>query len=97
MYSLGDSTLTPTEPALGEGSQQEQPYIVRGLRDPPTLTKAAGQSGSKVATVLFYSRGQSAIKDEIGTLLCFVIVVFEIEVYNPWSSIWGYPHPTTAY
>ena len=48
VYSLGDSTLTPTEPALGEDSQQEQPYIVRGLRDQPTLTKAAGQSGSKV-------------------------------------------------
>ena len=48
MYSLRDDSLTPTEPALGEGSRQEQPYVVRGLRDPPTLTKAAGQSGSKV-------------------------------------------------
>ena len=47
VYSLRDDTLTPTEPAL-EGSRQEQPYVVRGLRDPPTLTKAAGQSGSKV-------------------------------------------------
>lgn len=48
-YSMDDSTLTPTEPNLGElGSPQEQPYILRGVRDPPTLTRAAGQSGSKV-------------------------------------------------
>lgn len=46
---MTDGTLTPTEPNLGElGSPREQPYILRGLRDPPTLTRAAGQSGSKV-------------------------------------------------
>lgn len=46
-FSMEDSTLTPTEPALGEGSPQEQPYLLRGVRDPPTLTRASGQSGSK--------------------------------------------------
>ncbi len=47
-YSMGDDTLTPTEPTLGEGSPQVEPYVQRIFRDPPTLTKATGQSGSKV-------------------------------------------------
>lgn len=47
-YSLVDNTLTPTESPLGEGNHPEEPYLLRGLKDPPTLTTALGQSGSKV-------------------------------------------------
>ena len=47
-YSVG-GPLTPTgSPPLGIGPLQHQPYILRGLRDQPTLTKAAGHAGSQV-------------------------------------------------
>ena len=49
-YSVGGS-MTPTgSPPLGIGPLQHQPYILRGLRDQPTLTKAYGQAGSQVGT-----------------------------------------------
>jgi len=53
-YSVGGS-MTPTgSPPLGIGPLQHQPYILRGLRDQPTLTKAYGQAGSQVRTCSFF-------------------------------------------
>jgi len=50
-YSVGGQ-LTPTgSPPLGIGPLRHQPYILRGLRDQPTLTKAAGHAGSQVGVV----------------------------------------------
>ena len=47
-FSLGDGSMPSTNSPLGIGPLQHEPYLLRGLRDQPVLTKAPGQSGSKV-------------------------------------------------
>lgn len=47
-FSLGDGSIPSADSPLGKGPLQHEPYLLRGLRDQPTLTKAPGQSGSQV-------------------------------------------------
>ncbi len=44
--TLGD--VPPLADPEGSDFLYQQPYMLRGLRDPATLTKAAGPSGAKV-------------------------------------------------
>ena len=46
-----DGSLPSTNSPLGIGPLQHEPYLLRGLRDQPTLTKAPGQSGSQVNNI----------------------------------------------
>lgn len=47
-FSVVDGSLPSTNSPLGIGPLQHEPYLLRGLRDQPTLTRAPGQSGSQV-------------------------------------------------
>ena len=47
-FSLGGGSLSSVNSPLGIGPLQHEPYLLRGLRDQPTLTRAPGQSGSQV-------------------------------------------------
>ena len=47
-FSLRDGSLPSVNSPPGIGPLQHEPYLLRGLRDQPTLTRAPGQSGSQV-------------------------------------------------
>ncbi len=88
-YAL-DVSLPPLADTEDSEFLHHQPYILRGLRDPTTLTKAPGPSGAKVILkllmctcysyfFLLYSSSDLSIQAPISQLLYLKSVVTFLE------------------